>query len=87
MTEPPPGVFNGGTFTLVGRHFHGGDVFVDGPLVVDGPARVNPVGTLIQRDWVIGCCAPEPGTFNVFVVTQCGSDQITFSISGANVPG
>lgn len=85
VEEPPLGEFNTGIFQILGRNFQGGEVWIDGPLVVEGPTKVNPAGNLIRKDWSIGCCAPVPGPFSLYVETLCGTARIEVFITGEDV--
>lgn len=70
------GEFFDGRFEIVGRNFQGGDVFVNGPLVVEADPQINFSATIIEKDFSIGCCVPRDffirTTFDVIVSTACG---------------
>ncbi len=76
------GVYDTGTFTIVGANFFGGGVLTDGPLLLTGPSTVNSTGTIITRGYQIGCCAPQQGQiFHLFVTTPDGSASIADTIT------
>lgn len=79
---PAAGLFNTGTFRLEGQNFQGGQVFTDAPLLLLGESGVSPDGRAIERDFSIGCCAPQPGTwFSVLVSTPCGTSSVRVLIN------
>jgi hypothetical protein len=84
IQAPTTAVQYTGTFVIQGSGFNGGDVTTDGPLGLVGAARVNLAGTVIEKDYTIGCCVPtifEGATFHLFVVTSSGSATTQTSIT------
>ncbi len=70
------GEFFDGRFGIVGRNFQAGDVFVNGPLVVEEDPQINFSATIIEKDFSISCCVPRDffigRTFDVIVSTAWG---------------
>lgn len=71
-----------GTFTITGTNLRGGTITTDGPLALLGPSAVSADGTTIQRNYQIGCCAPQEGQrFNLFVTNSYGQTSVSATIT------
>jgi len=80
-----------GTFVLRGSALAEASVITDGPLLLEGEARVNASGTQVEQDYRIGCCAPREGqAFTLTVRTGGGeasiADSVTLTVPPACTP-
>lgn len=78
-----PGLFNTGTFTLIGENLDNVFITTNGPLLLTSQTTTTPTSASV--DYLIGCCGPTDGqVFKLFANSACGapgaSVDVTISI-------
>lgn len=70
-----PGVFNTGTFTLLGENLENVFISTNGPLALT--SQTTATANSASVDYVIGCCAPQNGqVFSLFANSSCGAPSV-----------